>query len=58
MGYHIQGCGNADNKRASHGCEKNWNRYDEPFRHMIGNKPKTSKRWLSYKRKKDAYLED
>lgn len=51
MTYKIQGKGNASNKRARHGCEKYWNKYDEPFIRMLSGKFRTSKKWLNRKHK-------
>jgi len=54
MTYKIQsatGHGTAKEKRSHHGCEKNWNRYGEPFVHLLHGRMKfhTTEEWLSRK---------
>ncbi len=42
---------NARGKRAHHGCEKDWNKYDEPFRRMLGGIFKINDGWVAVKTK-------
>jgi hypothetical protein len=49
---YVYGRGNAKAKRARRGMEKDWNRYDEPLKKLMGtgDSMKKSPRWI--KRKK------
>jgi hypothetical protein len=52
MTYHIQsvnGRGTSKLKRARHGCEKYWNKYNEPFVRLLKGKFKINKKWLDRK---------
>jgi hypothetical protein len=46
--------GNAKAKRARRGMEKDWNRYDEPLRKLMGtgDSMKKSNRWVKHRIRK------
>jgi hypothetical protein len=40
---------NAKIKRSKRGCEKRWNRFSEPFTHLLSGKFMKTKSWIGRK---------